>query len=100
MTQNCPPATTRSEDSRCPLATLSSREMEVAVLVSHGCTNQQIARSLGLSPKTIETYLGRIFRKLDARARSQVATAIGQRGLDSELSGAWLLGHQRGHLVV
>ena len=52
--------------------------MGIAVLVSAGRTNQQIARALGLSNKTVETYLSRIFRKLNICSRSQIATLIGR----------------------
>jgi DNA-binding NarL/FixJ family response regulator len=57
---------------------LSRRELEIAVLVSKGRTNQQIASKLLLSHKTVETYLGRIFKKLGICSRAQVATMIGR----------------------
>lgn len=60
------------------LGVLSKREMEIAVLVSVGRTNQQIAHALRLSPKTVETYLTRIFRKLNVCSRSEIATLIGR----------------------
>ncbi|MFI6875967.1 AAA family ATPase [Streptomyces sp. NPDC050400] len=69
-------APAQSADAR--LARLSSREREISVLVSDGCTNQQIARALRLSHKTVETHLGRIFKKLDVGSRAQVATSIGR----------------------
>jgi DNA-binding CsgD family transcriptional regulator len=59
------------------LGVLSRRELEVAVLVSRGRTNQQIARRLTLSHKTVETYLRRIFAKLDVSSRSEVAAQVG-----------------------
>jgi DNA-binding CsgD family transcriptional regulator len=62
---------------------LSERELEIAVLVSKGRTNQQIARALTLSHKTVETYLARIFKKLCVCSRTQVATLIGQRYLQA-----------------
>jgi DNA-binding NarL/FixJ family response regulator len=65
------------------LDALSKREMEVAALVSAGRTNQQIAHALGLSQKTVETYLARIFRKLGICSRSQIATLIGRARADS-----------------
>lgn len=65
------------------LGTLSKREMEIAGLVSVGRTNQQIARALGLSQKTVETYLTRTFRKLNVCSRSQIATLIGHARADS-----------------
>lgn len=62
---------------------LSEREREIACMVSDGRTNQQIARALGLSHKTVETYIGRIFKKLDFCSRAQIAAMIGQsKGAD------------------
>ncbi len=55
---------------------LSNRELEIAELVSEGYTNQQIARALALSHKTVETYLGRIFKKLGVNSRVRVATEV------------------------
>jgi DNA-binding CsgD family transcriptional regulator len=71
------------EGSPPRLGALSEREMGIAVLVSAGRTNQQIARALGLSNKTVETYLSRIFRKLDICSRSQIATLIGRAQAES-----------------
>ncbi|NEB78365.1 response regulator transcription factor, partial [Streptomyces sp. SID14478] len=80
-------APAQSADAR--LAKLSSREREISVLVSDGCTNQQIARALRLSHKTVETHLGRIFKKLDVGSRAQVATSIGRaaRFTDARFAG-------------
>jgi DNA-binding NarL/FixJ family response regulator len=46
------------------LATLSPRELEVLQLVVEGKTSPEIARILSLSPKTVETYRGRLMHKL------------------------------------
>lgn len=62
------------------LKLLSHREEQIALLVSEGRTNQQIARELELSHKTVETYLGRIFKKLGISARTQVAHLVGVAG--------------------
>jgi DNA-binding CsgD family transcriptional regulator len=59
------------------LSLLSGREEQIAQLVSRGRTNQQIAREIGLSHKTVETYLGRIFKKLGISARTQIAHLVG-----------------------
>ncbi|MEU3624576.1 hypothetical protein BS329_36275 [Amycolatopsis coloradensis] len=56
---------------------LSTRENQVAELVARGRTNQQIARALVLSHKTVETYLRRIFDKLEVSSRSEVAAFTG-----------------------
>lgn len=79
------------------LATLSKRELEIAVLVSGGRTNQQIARALELSHKTVETHLGRIFRKLDVSSRAEVAAAVGRSehvGQAPESAAAHPVAHQ------
>jgi DNA-binding NarL/FixJ family response regulator len=60
------------------LESLSGRELQVAILVSDGRTNEQIARRLGLSSKTVETYLARIFKKLVVSCRAEVATIVGR----------------------
>ncbi|WP_371604431.1 helix-turn-helix transcriptional regulator [Streptomyces sp. NBC_01220] len=60
------------------LGRLSKRELEVAVQVSRGRTNQQIARALTVSHKTVETHLGRIFKKLDVSSRAELATLVGR----------------------
>jgi DNA-binding CsgD family transcriptional regulator len=52
---------------------LSRREREVLRLLGEGLTNAEIARRLYISPKTAEHHVGRIFRKLDVRTRSEAA---------------------------
>ncbi|MET8450844.1 helix-turn-helix transcriptional regulator [Streptomyces sp. NPDC005209] len=68
----------RTPAADLPLQALSGREAQVAVLVSEGCTNQQIAARLQLSPKTVETHLSRIFKKLGITSRAQVAHWVGR----------------------
>ena len=50
-----------------PLALLTPREQEVFQLVIEGMSSAEIARLLGLSPKTIDTYRSRMMRKLGVR---------------------------------
>jgi DNA-binding NarL/FixJ family response regulator len=59
---------------------LSAREREVADLVALGHTNKEIAADLYLSEKTIESHLSRIFGKLGASKRAQVAAAMERAG--------------------
>jgi DNA-binding NarL/FixJ family response regulator len=47
-----------------PFATLSARELEVAMMLAQGLTAQIIARRLKLSAKTVATYKYRLFEKL------------------------------------
>jgi len=48
-----------------PLAELTDRERDVIALMAEGRSNQGIGERLFLSPKTVETHVHRIFRKLD-----------------------------------
>ncbi len=54
----------------------SPREREVATLVAEGATNRRVARVLGLSEKTVEGHMHRLFTKLGVRSRAEVAVAI------------------------
>ncbi len=47
-------------------ASLSAREREVLDLLIEGQTNKSIARSLGLSAKTVETYRANVMQKMAA----------------------------------
>lgn len=59
--------------------TLSEREHAVLRLVSHGDTNKDIARELGITDHTVETHIGNIMIKLGARSRVEaVALAVGR----------------------
>jgi DNA-binding NarL/FixJ family response regulator len=49
---------------KSPLDSLSRREREVLQLVVEGKTSAQIARTLSLSPKSVETYRSRLMLKL------------------------------------
>jgi DNA-binding NarL/FixJ family response regulator len=49
---------------RDPLETLTDREREILSLMGEGRSNQGICERLFLSPKTVETHIGRIFAKL------------------------------------
>ncbi len=46
---------------------LSQRELQVAWMIIHGQSNQEIGDILALSPKTISTYRRRIFEKLGVK---------------------------------
>ena len=47
-----------------PLGSLSKREREILQLVAEGHSSAQIAKTLCLSPKTVDTYRSRLMQKL------------------------------------
>lgn len=52
-----------------PLGALTSREAEIAVLVSEGLADREIAAQLHLSHHTVSQYVKRIYRKLEVGSR-------------------------------
>jgi DNA-binding CsgD family transcriptional regulator len=64
-----------------PAAPLTPREREVALLVARGLTNREIAAALVITERTAETHVEHILGKLGFRARAQIATWVGGRGL-------------------
>ena len=60
---------------------LSAREQEIARMVARGYTNKMVAAVLGISTWTVDTYLRRIFGKLDVRSRSAMVTRLTEEGI-------------------
>jgi DNA-binding NarL/FixJ family response regulator len=59
------------------LGSLTAREREVARLAAEGAKNAEIARSLFLSPKTVERHLSNVFVKLGVRNRAELGSRHG-----------------------
>ena len=55
---------------------LTPRETRVAQLVVDGGSTPDVARKLGVSPKTVEAHLFRVYRKLGVRSRDELATQL------------------------
>ncbi len=60
-------------------AALTPREREVAVLISDGLTNTELARRLYISPKTAAVHVSNILRKLGVSSRTEVGELVGRR---------------------
>jgi DNA-binding CsgD family transcriptional regulator len=58
---------------------LTPREREVAVLISDGLTNTELARRLYISPKTAAVHVSNILRKLGVSSRTEVGDLVGRR---------------------
>ncbi|WP_182886617.1 helix-turn-helix transcriptional regulator [Microbispora sp. H10885] len=63
-------------------AGLTPGEWRVARLAARGRTNRQIAQELNVTPKTVETHLGSVYRKLGVRNRTAMARALAATDLD------------------
>lgn len=68
------------------LAGLTKRELEVLNFLTEGYQQDEIARRLVISPKTVATHIQRILTKLDVRSRAQ-AVALALREEDGEVVG-------------
>jgi DNA-binding CsgD family transcriptional regulator len=55
---------------------LTVAERTVAELAAAGVTNREIGAKLYLSPKTVETVLTRVYRKLGVRSRTELARRL------------------------
>jgi predicted ATPase/DNA-binding CsgD family transcriptional regulator len=60
---------------------LSARQAEIANLVVAGKSSREIAKTLHLSPRTIEHHLEAIFNKLGVRSRVELVAALLRPGL-------------------
>jgi len=58
---------------------LSPREQEVLGLLARGYLYKEIADSLGISHKTVPTYIRRIYEKLHVHSRSQAVAKMTRR---------------------
>lgn len=64
-----------------PFDELSPRELEIAMLLVQGLRQEEIARRLNLSPKTINTHKSRLFAKLGIDDSIALARMASQYGL-------------------
>lgn len=62
------------------VATLTERELDVAHAVGQGRSNAEIAAELFMSLATVKAHISRIFAKLDASNRVQVAITMHDAG--------------------
>ena len=63
----------RNADGR---SNLTGREREVLGLLAEGLAAKQVARSLGISPKTVEHHKSRIFRKLKVSNQTAAVSVV------------------------
>ncbi len=74
-----------ADEDATPFEALSSREMQIALMVVNGHKVPEISRQLSLSPKTVNSYRYRIFEKLSVNSDvSLTRLAIKHHVLDAE----------------
>lgn len=61
----------RQKTNHLPHEDLTSREMEILLLMAEGKTNQDIADELFIALKTVKTHVSNILSKLDVQDRTQ-----------------------------
>jgi DNA-binding CsgD family transcriptional regulator len=60
---------------------LSTREREVAVLASQGCSAREIARRLFIGERTVETHLANVYAKLGVSSKVELIRRAAELGL-------------------
>lgn len=60
---------------------LTARELEVLRLIAQGLKNREIAETLSIAVKTVETHRTKIMQKLDLHNSAELATYAIRRGL-------------------
>ena len=63
------------------IATLSARELEVLRLTAAAKKNNEVAKALGLSRRTIESHLGSIYSKLKISSRGELILFAARNGI-------------------
>jgi DNA-binding CsgD family transcriptional regulator len=62
-----------SANSKEPGATLTAREAEVLTCLAAGMSNKQVARSLGISIRTVAVHVSNLLRKTRSSSRTEAA---------------------------
>ena len=70
-----------SADRGASDVSLSGREREVLSHVAKGLANKQIARTLGISERTVKVHLGNVFRRIGVSDRTSAALWARDHGI-------------------
>jgi DNA-binding CsgD family transcriptional regulator len=69
---------------RTGVAELNAQERRIAMLAASGLTNKEIGDHLRLSPRTVGSYLYRVFPKLGITSRAALRNALRDAGVSVE----------------
>jgi len=83
------------------VSSLTPRENEILILLAGGATNDGVARELGISPRTVQVHLDRLYRKLGVANRTgavalylKSAAQERERPVAASAAPAWPLGNR------
>lgn len=72
---------TDADEGQLPsVPSLSERELQIVAAIVAGHPNKGIGAALGISQKTVEWYLARLFRRLGVQSRSELAATATREG--------------------
>ncbi len=71
----------KAQEAEDEFEALTGREMEVLKLLAQGMTNKQIADTLIISDRTVQTHLSNIFGKLGVNSRTEAILIAMKRNL-------------------
>lgn len=69
-----------ASDNKTSFESLQTREGEVLNLAAKGMSNKEIAKSMAISERTVQTHLLNIFRKLGVNSRTQAVLYALRKG--------------------
>ena len=55
---------------------LSTREVEMSIMIARGLANKEIAGELGISPATVRTHIYNLYQKVGARSRVELLNKL------------------------
>jgi DNA-binding CsgD family transcriptional regulator len=79
LRERCAEATTPLLATVAAHFTLTRREREIAELAAAGHTSPEIGRALGISARTVDNHLGRVYSKLGVHGRAALASVFDGR---------------------
>ena len=71
----------RSRDGAEVDQDITGRQREILGLLADGFTISQIGRRLAISPRTVETHVANLYRKLSVRTRLQAIARAASLGI-------------------
>ncbi len=69
------------ENTSAPTVHLTARQRDVLHHIAQGHTDKQIARTLALSPRTVEMHVSAALKALGSKTRAEAAHRVAQQGL-------------------